>query len=213
VIFAIAAPAAIGVINSTRMTQAGEEVVGLLSQAQQIAVSESRPVEVRFYRMGPRGSEAEATAEAPQYSAVMIVKYYQQGEPDPTSPEAVPLGQPLAVAEFGGLFRLPSGVVMSPVPRLSSFMTLPERQHESTSGGAARLVTRTGGRYENMNMPPTAGYRSFLILPEGTDLNASQQWFVTMINQADLTAGPESLNNFYTVQIEPVTGRLMTYRP
>jgi len=210
VVAAIATPAVLGVINSTRITQAGDEISGLISQAQQIAVSESRPVEVRFYKM--RDMRAVADDAEARYRGIMIVKYYQAGEPDPRG-GGIPLAAPLAVADFGGIYRLPSGIEIANSSQLTSFMDLPENQ--ATGGGAdsAQIFVKRGGAFEVMEMPEAVAYRSFLCLPESTDLNAADTWFVTLLQSAERESGPSELRNFYTIQIEPVTGRLMSYRP
>ena len=210
VVAAVAAPAVLGVINSTRMTQAGDELMGLLSQAQQIAAAESRPVEVRFYNMADPGSPGQdGTNALPR--GVMLVKYYQTGEPDPRDPGAAALESPLAVADFGGLIRLPGGVVMSNTLALNSFMNL--RETTATGAGAADLVMKQGGGYQRVNYPDARNYRSFLCLPEGTNLNATESWFVTLVSTNEANQGANEVRNFYTIQIEPVTGRLMSYRP
>jgi len=210
VVAAIAAPAVLGIINSTRLSQAGDDVAARISQAQQISVSESRPVEVRFYSMRD-ASAADSGVYA--YRGIMIVKYYQPGEADPTAPGQV-LNAPLAIADFGGIYRLPNNVLMAPSQELSSIMRLPEvGVAGGSSGTQAELKTRINGRYETMQVQEANAYRSFLCLPETTDLNAGQTWFVTLINSGDEARGPGEIKNFYTVQIEPITGRLMSYRP
>jgi len=210
VVAAIATPAVLGVINSTRITQAGDEISGLISQAQQIAVSESRPVEVRFYKM--RDMRAVGDDSEARYRGIMIVKYYQAGEPDPRGGGA-PLVAPLAVADFGGVYRLPSGIEIANSNQLTSFMDLPENQATGGGTAAAQIFVKRGGTFEIMEMPEAVAYRSFLCLPESTDLNAADTWFVTLLQSADRERGASELKNFYTIQIEPITGRLMSYRP
>lgn len=210
IVAAVAAPAVLGVINSTRMTQAGDELMGLLSQAQQIAAAESRPVEVRLYGMSDSSSPGE-DGTSPLLRGLMLVKYYQAGEPDPRDPSGAALGSPLAVADFGGLIRLPNGVVMSNTVALNSFMNLPETP--ANGGNAADLVMKQGGSFQRVNYPDARNFRSFLCLPEGTNLNATESWFVTLVSTNEAAQGANEVRNFYTIQIEPVTGRLMSYRP
>lgn len=210
IITAVAAPAVLGVINSTRLTQAGDELAGLISQAQQTALSESRPVEVRLYNL--RDTQEVGEAAQPRYRGVMLVKYYQIGEADPRSSSAAPLSSPLAVAEFGGIHRFPGGIEIARSPTLTSFMNLREIR-SGGGGGSAEIVVKRNGGYEPFTFPDADGYRAFLCLPEGTDLNIDERWFVTLVQGNDRDKQPSELKNFYTVQIEPVTGRLMTYRP
>jgi uncharacterized protein (TIGR02596 family) len=208
VVVAVAAPAVLGVINSTRITQAGDEFMGLISQAQQTALAESRPVEVRLYRMSD--SSLAGDDSAGQYRGLMFVRYYQAGEPDPRTATGAPLGQPLAIADFGGIHRLPSGVVMASSENLSSLMSLPESR---PTGGNADLVAKQNGEYAEVRLPDALSYRSFLCLPEGTDLNTAVPWFVTLLMSNEANAEAAKLKNFYTIQIEPATGRIMSYRP
>lgn len=208
VVVAVAAPAVLGVINSTRITQAGDEFMGLLSQAQQTALAESRPVEVRLYRMSDTTLAGDDSAG--QYRGLMFVRYFQAGEPDPRTVTGAPLGQPLAIADFGGIHRLPSGVVMAASENLSSLMSLPEAR---PNGGNADLVAKQNGQYAEVRLPDALSYRSFLCLPEGTDLNTASPWFVTLLMSNEANAESAKLKNFYTIQIEPATGRIMSYRP
>jgi prepilin-type N-terminal cleavage/methylation domain-containing protein len=210
IVAGVAAPAVLGLINSTRLAQAGEDVAGLFSQAQQIASSESRPVEVRLYNM--RDNTMSADDAAPFYRGVLLVKYYQSGEADPRAADGAPLGSPIGVADFGGIYRLPSGVLISPANTLSSMMTLPERSG-SGGGSDSQLFVRRGLNFEPYDLPEGVGYRAFLFLPETTNLSASGNWFVTLIQANDLRSDANSIRNFFTIQVEPVTGRLMTYRP
>lgn len=208
VVIGVAAPAVLGVINSTRLTQAGDEFMGLLSQAQQTALAESRPVEVRLYRIKDAtlaGDDAEGL-----YRGLMFVRYFQAGEADPRTGTGNPLAEPLAIADYGGIYRLPSGVVIASSENLSSIMSLPESRQ---SGGSAELVAKQGGVYAEVNFPDALSYRSFLCLPEGTDLNTARPWFVTMVMSNEANVEASKLKNFYTIQIEPVTGRIMSYRP
>lgn len=212
VVAAIAAPAVLGVINSTRLSQAGDEISGLISQAQQIAVSESRPVEVRLYRL--RDNRAVGDDAMARYRGIMIVKYYQAGEPDPRVASGVSLTSPLAVADFGGIYRLPNGIEIAESKTLSSFMDLPEVQAAGGGGSeSAEIVIKRGTQFDAMELPEAVAYRSFLCLPESTDLSASDTWFVTLVQNNERERSPSELKNFYTIQIEPVTGRLMSYRP
>ncbi len=212
VVVGVAAPAVLGVINSTRLTQAGDEILGLISQAQQIAVSESRPVEVRFYRM--RDGKAVGDDADAQYRGIMLVKYYQEGEPDPRSASGAPLSRPgLGVADFGGIYRLPGGIEIARSIALSSVMTLPESSAGGGGSNAAEIVVKRDGRYDPINFPEAVAYRAFRCLPEGTNLNDRDTWFVTLVQGNERDNQPNEIKNFFTIQIEPVTGRLMSYRP
>ncbi|MFM2166589.1 MAG: hypothetical protein RIS79_960, partial [Verrucomicrobiota bacterium] len=49
-ILVMTAPSLFSTMQATRLTAAGETVLGFLSEAQQVAQSQNTPVEVRFFR-------------------------------------------------------------------------------------------------------------------------------------------------------------------
>jgi hypothetical protein len=58
-------------------------------------------------------------------------------------------------------------------------------------------------------------FRSFLIRPEGTSLAAASLWFLTLVYEQDAENGTpiNEIDNFSCIQIDPVNGRLLSYRP
>ena len=82
-LFAIAAPGFVGTLSASRLTQAGEQIVGHLSEVQERAISTGRPIEVRFYRM-PEDAMPPSGAVLP-FSAMVDLEYFQPGENDPRS--------------------------------------------------------------------------------------------------------------------------------
>ena len=92
------------------------------------------------------------------------------------------------------LIRLDEGVVISSKPKISSLIEAGFKQEETVAEPADR-------------------YLSLRFLPDGsTELPEGSPWFITLVLQ-DTEAKPDVPANFYTVQIDPVTGRVRSFRP
>lgn len=218
-LLALTMPSMISAINATRLGQAAQEVYGVLAQAQQLASSKGRSVEVRFYRIGTgstgeMGSDGQVTG----YRGIMVLTHYLTGESDPANP-AVALTAPMSVVELGGVVKLPASVVINETAALSSLITnAPSGSNASVSGAVlkVRTTSQSGTSLSVFNLPSTYGaYSAFLCLPESTNLNpdANQKWFLTLVGDRDGTSGAADLKNFATIQIQAVTGMLSLYRP
>lgn len=207
-LLAIVAPAMNSIMASTRLSAASQLVEGLLGEAQQIASAQGRPVEVRFYASNSDRHTASGQVGDPVgYDSVLILQHYAEGEADPDD-MASPLAAPISLANAGGFNTLPNGIVISDNAAFSTLIAnLPL---ESASGGSATKVKRNG-TLVNLETDGYEQYRSFLFLPEGTNLGPGQ-WFLTIMNSAD-ASGAALPRQFYTVQIDPVTSRITPYRP
>lgn len=206
IMLAIVAPAIVGTMNSSRLTQGGDELYSLISQAQQIASTRGRPIEVRFYK--------ETTSDAGEvsgYRGIMIVSRYEQGESNPSDLTS-PLVAPLSVVEFGGMTTLPRGVLITESGQTSTLITNAPLQPATE---AAPLKILKAGKLETFSLSDWGAYRGFLCMPEGTNLSpaAGTKWFLTLVADQNLTSSPADLKNFVTIQIDAVTARLSLYRP
>lgn len=99
----------------------------------------------------------------------------------------------------GRMMRLPDGIVINPDTAISPLLF-------STNGGLISGNT-------NLSSYGTVSYTGFRIRANGTMDNAiGKNNFVTLQNA---TPAPSSTvpANYYTLQINPVTGKVITYRP
>jgi uncharacterized protein (TIGR02596 family) len=212
--FAVVVPSMLSALNATRLTQSGDEVFGMINQAQQLASSKGRPIEVRFYRSGTgsAGSLGDG-GEVNGYTGVMVVAYYLAGEPDPDN-MARPLAAPISVVEFGGIIKLPSSVLIHEGD-LSTLISDAPVKEVGASSGAQMKVRRSTGLVDFALASIFTSYSSFLCLPEGTNLSpaGNKRWFVTLVSERDVDSAAAKIKNFVTIQIDPVTGLLSLYRP
>lgn len=89
--------------------------------------------------------------------------------------------------------RLPEGIVISSKPKITSFFdSAPELEGGSGAGEPKLYLT---------------------FLPDGsTSLPPGNPWFLTLVSEeSEATQGVPA--NFYTIQIDPVTGRIRSFRP
>lgn len=108
-------------------------------------------------------------------------------------------GEDVALASFvpsSGITKLPDGVVISRKEKVNSLLQQPFKELPPTD--LSDKVKR---------------YLSIRFLPDGsTNLSSGQLWFVTLVADTSEEAG-EVPANYYTIQLDPVTGRLRTFRP
>ena len=100
-LMALATPALTRTLQASRLSSAGESMMGSLAEAQQTAFSTNTPVEVRFF------SFIEDLDQAPVYHSYQLFKITQSnqgGGANATLKEVV--------IPVGNLFRLPEGIVI-----------------------------------------------------------------------------------------------------
>jgi len=213
-LLALTAPSLLGLMTSSRVSDAGETIVGTLSEAQSRANSISRPVEIRLYRVKSDLDTVGGGAKS-HFRGVLLLEYYQEGELDPRfsnqSSASTMLKNPLAVIRQS-MYSMPEGMAMSENSSLSTLVTeLPEPNQGA--GKAVETVLRTSTGTFIPYTPPSTEYKSFLMYPETTNLDNTLKWFVTLVPTKDVDKQPNELKNYFTVQIDPVTARISSYRP
>ncbi|MEZ0275917.1 MAG: Verru_Chthon cassette protein D [Roseimicrobium sp.] len=213
ILIAVAAPTILGSVGASRLTSGGETLVGLFSEAQARSNSSNRPVEVRLYRVPSEEDQMNDVGAEGFYRGVLFLEYYQPGETDPRTAKLgtlVQLQKPLAIVR-NSMHLLPGGTVMSENDKLSTLIANRPKSQDST-GQAVETILRSGTGYQNYT-PPATEYRAFIFYPEGTDLDESAKWHVTVTSQDDCQKAPDEVKNFYTLQVDPLTARLTSYRP
>ncbi len=213
-LLAVSAPAFLGSITGSRMSQAGDQFAGLLSEAQQRAVATGRPIEIRLYRQATDG--VDSGSGGGYFRSMLVLEYYQQGEHDPRTGtasfgEMKALDAPIALARRS-LENLPGGYVISENAALSTLITeLPESR--SSGDTAVKTYVRRGDSFEEYHLPTEDDFRSFIIYPETTSLNIDEKWFFTIVSDLEATNDASKVTNFYTIQIDPFNARMTLYRP
>ena len=183
------APAVLSSIESSRLTSSGEGLMADLSLAQQTSLSLGQTTEVRFYKFAPD----DGFGDSASYAAYQIFRIYDQPTEDPKNPGGA-LVTELPITEPK---RFREGVLLAPTE--SPLVT---REPEQPEGG--RYFLETG-----------ATYAAFRFTSEGTT-NISipmRESYVTLAAFPGGVASPTLPKNIYTIQINPATGNLRSYRP
>jgi len=188
ILMALLLPATTSLMGSMNISRASSLITDELNYARQTALSRNRDVEVRIYRM-----ESKMDANTKQYRAIRAL--LADGS-DPAN------SKPLSKVKY-----LPESVIISDAV---AFSTLLDYGNTNRSG----LV------FSNETLPiGVTEYVSFLFRANGgTSLTPVTppigNWFLTLYAEKAPTNVATGLpNNYFTAQIDPVTGRLRNYRP
>jgi uncharacterized protein (TIGR02596 family) len=183
------APAVSPILRGSRLTQAGDQVVAVLSLARQTALTTSHSVEVRFYQYGDPEvpGESASSPTTGKYRAIQAFEYKDDGTATPA----------------GKMAKLPLSIIIDAGATLSTLLTL----------------TKTWTPPDEKPTLPIVGTKynccAFRFLADGsTNLSTTGAlWFLTLHNliDGDTMASPPS--NYTTIKIDPMNGSLKAYRP
>lgn len=172
------------IVMGTQLSRSGQLIVDVLTRARQEAVTSNQEVQVHFY-----GSEETAGV---RWQALQIKKM-RETQDGPVSASITPIT------------RLPESVIISGDTGLSPLLYL-DSARETLTLDAFRSATNPTGKVQ---------VAQFSFLPSGAPESAVVMTnnFVTLHhNTAKGTAGSPP-DNFYTAQVNPVTGKVTVYRP
>lgn len=194
IIAVFAVPAASTVIRGSQLTQASQILTDQLNLARQQALTKNRSIEVRFYRFGDAeqpGEEADKP-DTGKFRAIQLFEVLESGVPVPISK----------------IQRLPNTVVFND----GDLSTLIDTKDGSSTQAPKKptdadpeLPRGVERRYE---------YSAFRFLPDGsTNLPPTKNWYTTLHSINDVIKDEVPPPNFFTLQIDPVSGTTKGYRP
>ncbi len=192
-ILAILVAAAIPGINylnrDLNLTTAGDLLRDSLELARQTAATKNSTVEVRLYQLPDQGGTTPSS-----YRAFQL---FLKGE------GTVPTYTALTKITY-----LPQGIILMADKTKTTFLA-PTGQPASgatpPSGATAFALPGCGTNYN---------YAYFCYKPSGrTDLDPTLKWFATLVGKNAPIAQNDLPTNFLTVQVDPLLGKAMIYRP
>jgi uncharacterized protein (TIGR02596 family) len=192
-------PAATTILRGSALSQASNTIVGQISLARQQALTKNRAVEVRFYRFADPETPGEdvSNPSSGKFRALQLFEVLENGV-------AVPLDKPQ---------MLPNNVVFAYAEEEGGLSSIIDKAKAGTpkrpgtdDRAAPRLPRGIDYKYE---------FVSFRFLQDGsTDLTPTDTWYVTLIGLTDKLPAPNRPPaNFFTVQVDPVSGSTRTFRP
>ena len=221
IIAVFAIPATTTILRGSQMAQGSQILTDQVSLARQYALSKNHPVEVRFIRYSdpevpgeynPSGGSGPTSGN---YRAIQILETLDAIDPNTNDFVRLPLDKPQL---------LPQSIVMNQnslstlISEANSAPSVPSKLN-GVAGGNDPPLPKT----VTVNGKPVAvpyDYVYFRFLPDGstnlplksnTDPNGA--WFVTLQNINDPAQPATPPPNFYTLQIDPVSGTIKQFRP
>lgn len=194
IITAFTIPAATTLIRGSQLTQGSQLLADQMSLARQLALSKNRAIEVRFYRFG----DSEIPGEDPDNPAAGKFRAFQLFEVTESG----------AIVPANKIQRLPNAVVLRE-GEYSSILSGSGQEPTQAKPADVALPNRIDRKYE---------YIAFRFLQDGsTNLSptggeAGGNWFLTLVNSTDEQKEIKEIN-FFTLQIDPVSGTTKIYRP
>ncbi|MCB1275003.1 Verru_Chthon cassette protein D [Prosthecobacter sp.] len=203
-LLAFSTPALMRTMQASKLASAGDSLMGAISEAQQIAFAQNLPVEMRFFKFA-EGMETEKNFHS--YQSFKVTENFKA---DGTVEEKL--------VPVNNLARLPDSVIVVPDVSLSPILSSGgqdfEDERDGTSNGYSGV---NGARYNALRFMPDGSCRSVGTTTGGLatlSFSTLPQSFLTVTTESGQAVKVENLpKNFYTIQIDPFTGKARSYKP
>ena len=215
IVAAFTIPAMTTILRGSQLAQASQILSDQVNLARQYALSKNHPVEVRFIRYAdpempgevtPGGTSTPANG---QFRAIQVLETMDAIDPVTNDFVRLPLDKPQL---------LPQAIVMNQ-NTLSTLINDPNN--------GATIPTKATASSNDPPLPRNIGtnydFVYFRFLPDGsTNLplqaanpgaNGNTAWCVTLLNINDPATPTAPPPNFFTLQIDPVSGTIKQFRP
>lgn len=211
IIAGFAVPAVTTMIRGSQLTQGSQMVLDQMSLARQTALAKNRPVDVRFYKFADPETPGE-TPDKPDtgyFRALQVFEILDNGG-------ALPLGP---------IQRLPVNVIMNE-KGLSTLLNEAEPSRVrvtkplDSDPEMPDNVVKKNYHYMSLRFQPDGSTD----LPQGGTVTdpKGDSWYVTLVNATDAnattvgaagSAAKPAAANYFTLQVDPITGTTRPYRP
>jgi uncharacterized protein (TIGR02596 family) len=194
-IIAAVAPMLFSTLFATKLTSAGDSVLSQISLARQLAVSRNRVLELRLYSFADPG----AAGEELEVKAVVVVE-----PPNSIAAAGAGGGGNNNATALTEVYYLPSGISIARTANLSPLFVKGTPQQD---------------REQFIRKARNAQYVAIVFYPDGstsipqTVPDATNAYITLADSRLINNAGASVPDNFYAIQIDPLTGRPRAYRP
>ncbi|MBN8420664.1 MAG: Verru_Chthon cassette protein D [Verrucomicrobia bacterium] len=212
-IMASATPALMRTMQATRLASTGDSIMGAITEAKQLAYAQNVPVELRFFKYADQDFPGSTVLLFRSYQMFKIVTVTQGVGPNAQTSESV---QPV-----GALTKLSDGIIIAADVGLSPFLNGQNGQSmddiKTNGAGGVGYSGVSGAKYNAIRFMPDGSCRKVYAQQNGfsqLDYGTLPLSFLTLTfnSGADITTG-NLPKNFYTIQIDPYTGKARNYRP
>jgi uncharacterized protein (TIGR02596 family) len=222
IVAAFIAPAATTILRGSQLTQASSIIADQFNIARQYALSTNHPVELRLicYADPEVPGEWQGGQQAPGQAKFRAVQILQTMD--------ATLNGDFVRVPLDKVQVLPQAVVMDSGP-LSPLIRDANRNTQSDSNPTVTPAYIQQAASTDPPIPRSIGssvvgtnysYVAFRFMPDGsTNLppksvsDANGGWFVTLHNLNDPMGASSPPPNFFTLQVDPVSGTLKQFRP
>jgi len=184
-------PAANSILKGSKLTQASQMVGDGLAYARQSALTRNQPIEVRFYQFADPQQPQESLSD-PTTWKYRAMQFFEV----PATGASIPLGK---------VQRFPNAIIIDAGGAISSLLDSQTYPFLKVAPGSLVNIFGLGTNYNAV---------AFRFLADGsTNLTVTNSWFLTLhnITDGDYRTAPPA--NFFTLQIEPITGHVTYFRP
>jgi uncharacterized protein (TIGR02596 family) len=195
-----AVPAATTMIKGSQLTQGSQALRDQIALARQLALSRNRTIEVRFYKY----ADPEIPGEDPTNLTSGFFRGIQTFEILDNS-AALPIGNITRVPQNVIIAEERFSTILMALPRLKPVDSDPEMPSKSVGKNYEYVALRflPDG---STNLAPTG-------TPSTGGAKGGDSWYITMLNSSDTRATELNKVNYFTLQIDPLTGSMREYRP
>lgn len=195
-LIAIVGPTAIQMLRGTNITQSGEMVSDQFVLARQTALTKNRPVEVRFYEVPIASAD-----KSKNFAAMQSFRIEENGVATPVTKLQLLRDRIVFATDAEG--------------------TGDDQLHSTLINPPQNASLRIKGTEKLPVFPNEAEckYVGFQFLPNGsadldpTGASEAGGWFVTLVEANLKMPSNGRPKNFYTLRIEPLSGRVRFFRP
>jgi uncharacterized protein (TIGR02596 family) len=208
IIASFAIPGAMKMIRGTDVARGSQMLSDQLTAARQMAIARNKQIEIRFLRFADPETPGESVAEQGTWKirGLQLMEVTGSGIPVQLAPiQRLPGAMMLNEGRYSSLFDATGN---------SQQIPLRFKNPSDLDPGMPRLPSDKARKYT---------YASFRFYPDGsTSLSPTGNWYMTMHSSADTArlsgavgGGPDPIKsvNYFTLQVDPVSGSTRVYRP
>lgn len=208
-LLAFSTPALMRTMQASRLSSSGDALMGAFSEAQQLAFAQNVPVELRFF------SYDGDFGDSPLFRAYQMFKVLVVSGGGNATAQIKE-----SVVPAGNLIKLSEGIVIASDSALSPALS-GDQINDEKDGGATGYSGVPGATYCAMRFMPDGTCRKVgaTTTSEGVTLaslvfQTLPESFLTITYDGGAVITVENLpKNFYTIQVDPFTGKARSYKP